>query len=480
MAFGHRSSRNAFINSWQLPDQVAGTAFRPPDLVLRYMPLAMTEGDNIFAVGGEKLDRLTDLPINVLHQIQDCISIKEATRMSVLSRTWRYIWGSNPKLVFDVNFCVNRMSSKIIDIISTVLSHHHGNIVTFLVDITNIHSSQHSVIDEWMLFLSIKGIRNLTILNGDDGNAPYKLPSYVYNVVELERLVLFNCIFRLPCCFRGFNKLKLLQLTHVSIELDDVTSSLSLWMPNLDKIGFEHCIGLRFLNIYAPNVAVLCLFGCGTDTLQLSPFMNAKKMKVFGFVSHEVSLNRQDKTMKLTDLLSSWPNLSHLVFSTCFLKCFASGTGTAMHLTSLRGIHIRDYDFDSKDQTFALLSILRSSPNLKILQFHTSRQRNKDDMEVDISYFEGSDNGTQRLYNFQRLQIDRFYGSRAELLFIRFILASAPLLQKAILLVDDESLNESQMLKISKELMRFPRASPTLEIIYESWSIERGRAKLYR
>lgn len=66
-----------------------------------------------------------------------------------------------------------------------------------------------------------------------------------------------------------------------------------------------------------------------------------------------------------------------------------------------------------------------------------------------------------------------FY-KRDESLFIKFLLASAPLLEKAILMVD-KSVEQSQSLKMTKELMRLPRASPKLEMIYESWSIERSQ-----
>lgn len=439
--------------------------------------MAMTDSGNILAIGGDKLDRLTDLPINVIHQIQDHLSIEDAARTSVLCRTWRYIWASNPTLVFDSKFCTKKLSSNTIDIISTILFQHHGSIKTFFVDISAMHSSQHPVVDRWMLFLSRNGLMDLTIQNQKNGNAPYKLPSYVYNM-GLECLVLSNCIFRPPCSFRGFHNLNLLQFTRVSFELDVATSSLL--MPNLERLVFIQCIGFRFLNIYAPNVDGLCLFGRGIDTLELSPFMNSEKMRLCSFTSEEeVSLNKQDKAMKWTDLLSSWPNLSHLFLCRYFLKFLASGTGVEsvpMRLTGLRGLYLSDYHFDSEDQTFALLSILKSFPNLKILQFYMPGQRKKGDMEVDVNSSQGPDYGTQRL-SFQTLQINRFLGSRAEILFMRFILLSAPLLQKAILLVD-KSVSKNQSLKISKELMRFPRASPKAEIIYEPWSKEGARLLL--
>lgn len=82
---------------------------------------------------GNILDRFTNLPINVIHHIQDLIPIEDAARTSVLSRSWRHIWASNPKLVFDMEFCTKRLPLTTIDIISAILFKHRGSIKTFFV-----------------------------------------------------------------------------------------------------------------------------------------------------------------------------------------------------------------------------------------------------------------------------------------------------------------------------------------------------------
>ncbi|OIT30983.1 PREDICTED: F-box/FBD/LRR-repeat protein At1g13570-like [Nicotiana attenuata] len=420
------------------------------------------------AVGRDKLDRFMDLPINVIHQIQDHMSIEDAARMSILSSGLRYVWASNPKLVFGAQFYLNRKLPGKTDIISTIVSQHHGAIKTFY---SIIHSPQHSVVDEWMLLLSGNGLTDLTLNNLKDAKAPYRLPSCVYGV-ELERLDLWNCIFRPPCSFRCFRKIKTLALRQVSFELDVATSSL--WMPNLEKVLFMQCSGIRHLNIYAPELITLVFFGCGTDCLKLGPFMDCVKLKLFAIsFEEEVSQNRQDKAVKLTNLLSSWPNITLLMLDRYFLKFFASGTGAEKlpaSLNRLRVVNFHNYDFDGVNQIFPLLCILRSSPNLKALTFLLC-QRKEGDMEVDLNLLEGPHCMTQGLDNLQTFEIKNFHGSRTELRFVRFILASAPLLQKPIFLVD-RSVNESRSSEIRKKLMQFPRASPKSEIIYKQYCWE--------
>ncbi|XP_070058165.1 F-box/FBD/LRR-repeat protein At1g13570-like [Nicotiana tomentosiformis] len=191
----------------------------------------------------------------------------------------------------------------------------------------------------------------------------------------------------------------------------------------------------------------------------------------WNYIPRRSTQNRQDKAMNLTNFLSCWHNVSHLILGRYFLKVLASGTraeSLPTRLTNLRYLYFFDYNFDGEDQIFPLLRILRSCPSLKILQFLSS-QGKKDDKKVDVNYFEEPDCTAQGFNNLQTLHINKFYGSRTELRFVRFILGSAPLLRKAILLVDS-SINESQSLKISKELMRFPRASPKSEIVFEPWS----------
>ncbi|XP_019264906.1 PREDICTED: putative F-box/LRR-repeat protein At5g02700 [Nicotiana attenuata] len=179
--------------------------------------------------GRDKFNRLTDPPINIIHQIQEH-TIEDAARMSVLSSKWRHVWASNPKLRISADFRRKTNQTGAIDIINRSLLQHYGPIKTFLLDISMINPSEHSVIDPWMLHLSGNGLVELTLWSLEYLNAPYKLPSCVY-AVELEHLNLSYYTFRPPCSFGGFHKLKNLKLDGVAFELDVATSFL--FVPNL-------------------------------------------------------------------------------------------------------------------------------------------------------------------------------------------------------------------------------------------------------
>ncbi|XP_049349524.1 F-box/FBD/LRR-repeat protein At1g13570-like [Solanum verrucosum] len=407
-------------------------------------------------VEGDRVDRLSDLPINVKHQIQQNLLIDEAARMSVLSTVWRHVWPSIPELVFSAQFCQSMLLNTLIDIINTILSQHYGPIKTFFLNISSLPSLRHSVISEWMLFLSKNGVKDLTLHNTK--NVPYRLPSFMY-AIELERLYLSKCVCRLPGNFRGFHKLKFLKLNLVLVRHDETSI---LWMPNLLKLHFRSCQGLYHLKIYAPKLWYLNFYNIGPNTLNLDNFLDCRNLTTIIFASRE----HQSKVMNFTNLLSCCPQVSNIHMDTSYLKSFASGTEVERLPTRLDNVKfVRSYiDFDDEDQVSSILKILTSTPNVKDLILDVWSSEIKGGMEEDVNHFEGPAYGTQEFNKLQKLKIAAFRGLKSELLFVRFILRSAPLLLKTILLVD-ESVDESQYLKISEELRGFPRASPKLEII---------------
>ncbi|KAK4362110.1 hypothetical protein RND71_017351 [Anisodus tanguticus] len=57
------------------------------------------------AVEGDREDRISDLPRNVIDRILVLLPVQDAARTCVLSKSWRYIWTMLPSLVLDNQFC---------------------------------------------------------------------------------------------------------------------------------------------------------------------------------------------------------------------------------------------------------------------------------------------------------------------------------------------------------------------------------------
>lgn len=53
---------------------------------------------------GDHIDRISDVPCNVIDDILKHLHIQDLVRTSILSRNWRYMWISVPQLEFDEKF----------------------------------------------------------------------------------------------------------------------------------------------------------------------------------------------------------------------------------------------------------------------------------------------------------------------------------------------------------------------------------------
>ncbi|GMP83042.1 hypothetical protein CsSME_00037112 [Camellia sinensis var. sinensis] len=120
--------------------------------------------------------------------------------------------------------------------------------------------------------------------------------------------------------------------------------------------------------------------------------------------------------------------------------------------------------FDDLDQMSCVLCLLRSSPNLKKLRMTASAVR-ENAVEPNPSYLGAPGFIFQMLNQLRNVKITSITGLRAELLFIKCILACSPFLE-TMHVQYHQIVDAHEGFRISTELMRFSRASPRAEIIY--------------
>ncbi|XP_009795943.1 F-box/FBD/LRR-repeat protein At1g13570-like isoform X2 [Nicotiana sylvestris] len=165
----------------------------------------------------------------------------------------------------------------------------------------------------------------------------------------------------------------------------------------------------------------------------------------------EVSQNGQHEALNLVKLLSSLPEVRALILDGCSLKFLASSDVArrlSTMLNHLVNLEFYLFDFNDEDQICSLLCILRSCLNLKLLNLLLSRIKNGS-RKVDLNQLKGQGCRIDELNNLQTLGIHRFHGSKVELRFVRLVLASAPILEKMTINVDEE-VSERKATKISK------------------------------
>ncbi|KAM0048305.1 putative F-box domain, leucine-rich repeat domain superfamily, F-box-like domain superfamily [Helianthus debilis subsp. tardiflorus] len=157
-------------------------------------------------------DFISNRPDNVITNILDRLPLQDAVRTDVLSKKWRSKWTMLSQLVFDDDFfkylskteCENNHAR----IISKIFRQLRGSITKFVLIIGDTLDVKH--IKPWILFLSRKGIKDLTLKNRH--RTLLNLPTHLFSCVELKHLKLNYCYFNPPPTFHGFPNLLSLDL----------------------------------------------------------------------------------------------------------------------------------------------------------------------------------------------------------------------------------------------------------------------------
>ncbi|XP_045790650.1 F-box/FBD/LRR-repeat protein At1g13570-like isoform X3 [Trifolium pratense] len=162
---------------------------------------------------GDHIDRISDLPSNVIDGILKDLNISELVSTSILSRNWRYMWMSVPELVFRKDFFsrfedLDDLGPEISRIITDILFLHNGPIYKFSLDIPWLSKKltiTTEYLNKWILFLSKRGIKDLQLLN--NGWFFFKMPSHIFSCQELTHFTLSGFNLSVPPNFCGFKKL---------------------------------------------------------------------------------------------------------------------------------------------------------------------------------------------------------------------------------------------------------------------------------
>ncbi|XP_024196226.1 F-box/FBD/LRR-repeat protein At1g13570 [Rosa chinensis] len=195
----------------------------------------------------DELDKISNLPSGVTQQILSFLPIREAVRTSILSSNWRHKWAMVRHLVFD-DQCVSDMmkggtkrTKTFENIVDHVLLLHSGSIDTF------------------------------------------KLSSRIYLIESsyLTHLELYNCLLKPPVMFKGFPRLKSLEIQKVTVA-QDVLEKVIICCPLLERMTLCDLRNITHLNIDAPNLQFLNVGG-GFQSFKLKNTPNLVGMKVTGF-----------------------------------------------------------------------------------------------------------------------------------------------------------------------------------------------------
>ncbi|XVF73672.1 hypothetical protein PTKIN_Ptkin13bG0001800 [Pterospermum kingtungense] len=409
------------------------------------------------------LDKISNLPGNVIDQILSYLPIRDAVRSSVLSRKWRYKWATIPNLVFEDQY-LNASSqdqtfieNKLVNIIDHVLLLHKGPIHKFklshrdLLGVTDI--------DRWILFISRSSIKEF-ILEIWKGQL-YKPPSCLFDCQNLIHLELFNCLLKPPLAFKGFKNLKSLDLQHITI-VQDVFENLISSCPLLEKLTLMNFTGITHLNINAPNLQFFDIGGIFDDVSFQNTFHLAM-VSIDLYVNIDINENvAPDSSSKLLRFFVNLPHIRRLEVQSFFLKYLAIGNVPSKlpnPCVDLSYLSI-SIDFNELEENTAALCLLKSCSNLQELEM-LARPKEQTSVERSNNFWE-NDHWSSVFGHLRLVKVSGISGVKLEMDFIKFLLSNSPVLERLTV----KPASQDGEWELMKELLRFRRASIFAEVIY--------------
>ncbi|XP_058080860.1 F-box/FBD/LRR-repeat protein At1g13570-like isoform X2 [Magnolia sinica] len=399
------------------------------------------------------LDLISNLPVDAYNAILMCLPLRDAVRTSILSRKWRYRWASIPHLVFDG---IKRCAIDLADIVNGVLLVHNGPVHKFVCSYY-VKAPYH--LDQWILFLSKNGIKQLTL---GFLQHSYRVHSRLFSCQAPSDLHLTGCKINPPPAFEGFRGLRNLYLQRVCIANDEL-ERLILKCPLLETLTLKNCYSrLIHFVINALNLRHLCLSGEFKD-LQItnSPLLITAAIDLTRNIYGAEHLE-QGGVCNLIKILGSLHHIEKLELQGYLLEFFSMGNVPDVLPTSF--LHLKNLSmgicFNDRKVVLTALCMLRSSPNLEMLEFSVCGYGILEFQVIpNAGFWEAQEHLGCLLNHLRTVKMTGIMGDECELCFIRFLLANAPVL---------ETMSTGKIVKKSrflKDMLQLRRASTQAIII---------------
>ncbi|KAL3634923.1 hypothetical protein CASFOL_021977 [Castilleja foliolosa] len=203
------------------------------------------------------LDRLSQLPQPVLHNILSLLPQKEAIRTSVLSKSWRYLWHGRLNVEFrdrDYGYVRNKRFWSFVDKTLRRYLDQNLSLQKFLVDIH--YNVDLVLLHKWIpLLIMNMGISSFTLNFSWSNKAPYSLPLVVFQSESLVELHLQQCDLKiLESTYNVMLKnLQTLRLKGVGIT-DEIFEKILSGCPLIENLDLLFCFGFKSITLHKHHI----------------------------------------------------------------------------------------------------------------------------------------------------------------------------------------------------------------------------------
>ncbi|KAJ4848352.1 hypothetical protein Tsubulata_012730, partial [Turnera subulata] len=458
------------------------------------------------------VDRISDLPDDVLQLILSFLPIAQAIRTSfLLSKRWGSLWASMPNLLFSSRPSLPpRRFASFVD--KTLSLYQSKKVKKFSVELQVLKALEgqvgswvnfaitHHVVELCLVFRDVEGRENSITACPDR----YLLPLCLYTSSSLKELRLRLCELKPNGLDTvSWASLKLLSLAYTRLNNDSL-KALLLGSPALAYLRLDSCSGFNLIDasasttlkelvvdgyccdarvdgvlvqirkydkftINGPNLLRLTILGCLRTHCRLED--------VSSLVEAHIGFHMQDNTgfLILTGrraMLRSLLEKLELILSTFEKEGLSLPSSTRKVLTVNIGKNKLDIP--------GMASLLRSSPHLQKLTINMQPYGKSLEVQPRVAYSLGENYWTSQERAFKCLQLQGvevfgFYARHPDsgliLDLVGFLLKNAKVLEKIVIhvrsrckpwgRVDHDSQDIKELFEITQLLLRHPRASPS-------------------
>ncbi|ONK81616.1 uncharacterized protein A4U43_C01F31140 [Asparagus officinalis] len=394
-------------------------------------------------------DRLSSLPDPLLTFILSLMPTKQSITTSILSKRWRYLYRFVTHLhLLDENLLPtsdddNRSTIQIWEsMLNSVQLSVHGPIHVCRISFSP--SKNHYILrmNDFLMSLIERGIRELSVMNRGGGGCFYELPSLVFFCSTLEKLELGKCMLSiLPPSPSNFSNIRSLILSGVYFTNDQFQQMVSCCRL-LETLKVDCCVKVRNFRIAARKLWSLEIITLNRiqislrDTEQLREatfsFLSAYNdtcIRYYDDSSREEDEDQADRLVQLFMDLSCCYHLERLSlhFCTDFAEClqwqraeFPLSLPPQYHLKSVKKLDM-EISLSNHQLATVLSCLLNSCPNLREL-----RIKDKEHLHTIGSYWEGQNPSWCLINNLRTIQICKVNLRQSYWMgFIKFLLMNA-------------------------------------------------------
>jgi hypothetical protein len=205
------------------------------------------------------IDRISELPESVLHNVMSFLTYKQVVQAGVLSKTWLKAWLTYPVFEFEFDgkfywLFDRRQNQK--EFLETTLRHReklkdkYMNKFTLDMEFYHLFDDPEfaTIVERWIYHAVECNVREFKLENEDSDMSWYFLPQIIYSAKSINMLELINCGLGLPKCKVKLDSLRKLYLSHVYAD-NEVLQDVIAGCPMIEDLCLCECRGITNLEL---------------------------------------------------------------------------------------------------------------------------------------------------------------------------------------------------------------------------------------